>query len=367
MPVILIGNRSHRTDSTLEFEPGNRAVHQRRVAGGGRRDPPRGGPGAAGPAGGRPDRAGSPAPAVPPLALVAARRLPARAGQRLRQLGRRQELPREPRLPRPRAATSSAGPPPPSGSASISPWPGSSSRPSTPRWGLDPRGYHLTSLALHAANAVALYALTLALLAPPRPAPIARTDPRRRRWPPPSSPSTPCAPSRWPGPPASPTSPAPSSPSSPSSPTSARPRAAAAARRGWLAASFALFVAALLSPRRGRRPAGGPADPRRLPAAGSASAAGAGRCAPPCGRRSRSSSPASPSWPWPSPLAARSLAAVPSRTAPRAAIAQACYAAWFYLAKTALPIGLAAVYPAPRAIDWLEPPLPGRHPRDGRR
>ena len=50
----------------------------------------------------------------------------------------------------------------------------------------------------------------------------------------------------------------------------------------------------------------------------------------------------------------QTLAVVPSNDA-IAAIAQACYAAWFYVLKTALPTGLAAVYPAPRSIDWREP------------
>ena len=36
-------------------------------------------------------------------------------------------------------------------------------------WGLDPRGYHLASLALHALITVALYALTVALIARCRP------------------------------------------------------------------------------------------------------------------------------------------------------------------------------------------------------
>jgi Flp pilus assembly protein TadD len=36
-------------------------------------------------------------------------------------------------------------------------------------WGLDPRGYHLTSLVLHAVNAIVLFLLTLALLARCRP------------------------------------------------------------------------------------------------------------------------------------------------------------------------------------------------------
>ncbi len=39
-------------------------------------------------------------------------------------------------------------------------------------WGLDPRGYHLSSLLLHAVDAVAVYALTSALLVRCRPVPF---------------------------------------------------------------------------------------------------------------------------------------------------------------------------------------------------
>ncbi len=42
-------------------------------------------------------------------------------------------------------------------------------------WQLDPRGYHLTSLLLHVANAVVLYVLTVALLVRCRPIPASRT------------------------------------------------------------------------------------------------------------------------------------------------------------------------------------------------
>jgi len=38
-----------------------------------------------------------------------------------------------------------------------------------------------------------------------------------------------------------------------------------------------------------------------------------------------------------------------------ASIAQVCYGIWFYLLKTALPLDLIAVYPAPREIDWRVP------------
>jgi tetratricopeptide (TPR) repeat protein len=38
-----------------------------------------------------------------------------------------------------------------------------------------------------------------------------------------------------------------------------------------------------------------------------------------------------------------------------ASLARACYGTWFYLLKTALPLDLIAVYPAPRQIDWRAP------------
>ncbi len=56
-------------------------------------------------------------------------------------------------------------------------------------WGMDPAGYHFTSLLLHAANAVLFYFILLALLR--------RIDEASPPGPPPrgpsSSPSTPCA------------------------------------------------------------------------------------------------------------------------------------------------------------------------------
>jgi Flp pilus assembly protein TadD len=36
-------------------------------------------------------------------------------------------------------------------------------------------------------------------------------------------------------------------------------------------------------------------------------------------------------------------------------VAQACYGIWFYIIKTAVPLNLIAVYPAPKTIDWLAP------------
>ena len=38
-------------------------------------------------------------------------------------------------------------------------------------------------------------------------------------------------------------------------------------------------------------------------------------------------------------------------------IAQACYGAWFYLVKTAIPMDIAAFYPLPGRIDWFAPPF----------
>ena len=38
-------------------------------------------------------------------------------------------------------------------------------------------------------------------------------------------------------------------------------------------------------------------------------------------------------------------------------IAQACYAIWFYILKTVLPLDLIALYPLPRELNWLAPPF----------
>ena len=182
--------------------------------------------------------------------------------------------------------------------------------------GLDPRGYHLTSLALHAANAVALFALILALLDRCRgrsPTRCPRTaPPGRRRWPPPSSPSTPCGSRPSPGPPASPTSPAPLlHPRRPRLPP--LESGGAAPRPGWLAASLRPVRRRPALPRGGRRPAGRPADPRRLPAPATRGRPG-GRGAA-LARRSRSSSPAS--FHGPGRRRSRPTLAASSRTARR--------------------------------------------------
>jgi protein O-mannosyl-transferase len=57
-------------------------------------------------------------------------------------------------------------------------------------------------------------------------------------------------------------------------------------------------------------------------------------------------------------IAARrqSLASV-ERNDPSASLAQACYGIVFYIHKTFLPLDLIAVYPAARKIDWLAPPF----------
>jgi tetratricopeptide (TPR) repeat protein len=59
-------------------------------------------------------------------------------------------------------------------------------------------------------------------------------------------------------------------------------------------------------------------------------------------------------------IAARrqSLASV-EQTGVSASLARACYGTWFYLLKTALPLNLSAVYPAPREIDWQAPQFLG--------
>ncbi len=227
-------------------------------------------------------------------------------------------------------------------------------------WKLDPHGYHLTSVILHAANAVVLYFLTVTLLV--------RCQPDL--WL--KSPST-CTlgaglatalftvhPLRveavaW-------VSCQPYLPCALFSMLSilAYLRAferGASPRRGWLAAAFALFVAALLSH----------AVAVTLPAVlvildvyplrrfGD----GPRRWFGPAARRV---------WREKIPFFLVSLVfmgvAVAARNSdgflteqPAAAVrsASACYATWFYIQKTALPLDLVAVYPLPRVMDWLTP------------
>jgi tetratricopeptide (TPR) repeat protein len=228
-------------------------------------------------------------------------------------------------------------------------------------WGLNPRGYHATSLALFAAGAVVLHWLVVRLLdralggADPGPTRIGAAlavalfvaHPLRAEvvaWAS-CQPYLPCAlfamlsvlaylrASRE-GPPA---------------------------RWGWLAASFALFAAALLSKAVAvslpavllildvyplRRLGGGP-----------------GRWSSPEARRV---------WWEKVPYLGLSLVfmgiAVAARQrhhalvmvrewGPSARVAQACYATWFYLIKTAWPADLSAFYPLPRQVDWTDPPF----------
>ena len=129
--------------------------------------------------------------------------------------------------------------------------------------------------------------------------------------------------------------------------------------RGWLAASFVLFAAALLLARGGGRPAGSLADPGRVPTGAawtvlrrcswSCWAAGPVRETTvrglECGVRGLA-------------IAARgqSLSTV-HQSGPAASLARGCHGLWFYLARTCWPHDLAAVYPAPRHLDWRTTPF----------
>ena len=227
-------------------------------------------------------------------------------------------------------------------------------------WKLDPRGYHLTSVILHAANAVVLYVLTMTLLVRCRPDPLLQ-----RPWT--------CAlgaglatalfavhPLRveavaW----------ASCQPYLPCAlffmlavlaylrafPMDSTPR------WGWLVGAFVLFVAALLSK----------AVAVSLPAVllildvyplrrfGESP----GRWFAPTARKI---------WYEKVPFIVASLVFVllaitarkqslvaVERNAPSSSIAQACYGIWFYIRKTALPLDLMAVYPLPGRIDWFAP------------
>ena len=228
--------------------------------------------------------------------------------------------------------------------------------------GLDPFVFHATSLALHTANALALYGMTAAILARVRPDPT--TGGRRRRalcaamasalyavhplrveavaWAS-CQPYLPCAlfsllsvwayvkaGEAWPG-----------------------------RHRGWLAASFVLFAAALFShavavglpaallildayplERHGlchdgaREHVGRQALCEKLPFAALSAAVVA------------------------LAIAARgqSLSTV-HQSGPAASLAHGCHGLWFYLARTCWPHDLAAVYPAPRHVDWRTTPF----------
>ncbi len=231
-------------------------------------------------------------------------------------------------------------------------------------WNLDPRGYHLASLLLHIANAVVLYMLTVALLVrgganaclgSPWTCPLAAglatalfaVHPLRVEavaWAS-CQPYLPCtlfsmlavlaylqafA-----------TGPAP--------------------RWGWLAGSFVLFVAALLS----KAPAVSlPAvllilDVYPLRRLGD----GPGRWFGPSVRTV---------WWEKVPFVLLSLVFMGLAVAAKkqfdslvsiqnysasARIAQACYDVWFYIVKTVIPRDLTAVYPLPGRLDWLAPPF----------
>jgi protein O-mannosyl-transferase len=227
-------------------------------------------------------------------------------------------------------------------------------------WKLDPRGYHLTSVILHATNAVVLYVLAVTLLVRSRPDLLHKSPwacsvgaglatalfavhPLRVEavaWAS-CQPYLPCAlfsmlailaylaafavdSSPW---------------------------------WAWLVSSFVLFVAALLSH----------AVAVSLPAVllildvYPLRRLGTGR-----GRWFGSA--ARPVWFEKAPfvmmsivfmgvaIAARSraLAFVQQNDAP-ANVAQVCYGIWFYIFKTVLPLDLVAVYPSPKEIDWLAP------------
>jgi Flp pilus assembly protein TadD len=227
-------------------------------------------------------------------------------------------------------------------------------------WKLDPRGYHLTSVLLHAANAVVLYGLAVTMLVRCRP-----DSCRKRPWS--------CAvgaavatawfavhPLRvevvaW----------ASCQPYLPCALFSmlavlAYLRAfgiSSSPRWGWLVGSFVLFVAALLCH---AVAVGLPVvllilDVYPLRRIGD----GPGRWFGAAVRRA---------W-WEKvpfvlmsvvfmgvALAARrqAVVAMEQNDAP-ASLAQACYGIWFYLLKTVLPLDLVAVYPSPREMDWRAP------------
>jgi tetratricopeptide (TPR) repeat protein len=229
-------------------------------------------------------------------------------------------------------------------------------------FGLEARGYHLTSLLLHAANAVALYALTVALLVRCRPdlflnRPWARAigaglatalfavHPLRVEavaWVSAQS-YLPCALCAVLA-------------------VLAYLRAALegpAPRWGWLAGSLALFAAALLCK---AAAVGLPAvllivdvyPLRRL-------GGGPGRWFGPAVRRV---------WLEKAPFVALGLVFAGLAVAAKAAVgtvvplehdgvkarvALACYSTWFYLVKTVIPRGIAAYYSLPRRVDWFAP------------
>jgi protein O-mannosyl-transferase len=227
-------------------------------------------------------------------------------------------------------------------------------------WKLDPRGYHLTSVILHAMNAVVLYGLTMTLLVRCRP-----VAPLKRSWTYPLGAGLATAlfavhPLRvetvaW----------ASCQPYLPCALFSMLAvlaylrafRTAATPQWAWLGASFALFVAALLSK------AVAVSLPivflildvyplRRF-------AQNDGGWFAPAARKI---------WYEKLPFIAVSLVfmvvaivarghsvASVARNDLIGSVAQACYGIWFNIDKTVLPLDLAAVYPPPRDKNWLAP------------
>jgi tetratricopeptide (TPR) repeat protein len=233
-------------------------------------------------------------------------------------------------------------------------------------WKLDPRGYHLVSLLLHAADAVVLYVLTVTLL---------RLEP---------GPANRCLESPWACSLAAGLATAlfavhplrveavawascqPYLPCALFSMLTVLAylkafEAGSGRRRVWLASSFVLFAAALLS----KAPAVSlPAvllildvyPLRRL-------GGGPGRWFGPSVRAV---------WWEKVPFVLLGLAFMGLAIAakgeaqtliplehdgPGARLAQACYGAWFYIIKTLLPAGITAFYPSPARIDWWAPPF----------
>ena len=205
----------------------------------------------------------------------------------------------------------------------------------------------------------------------PRPARFLAREPSpacplRRAWRPPCSPCTRCESRRSPGPPASPTCPAPCSRCCRSWPTWSR-RGPARPHRGWLAASFVLFVAALLSHavavslpvvllildvyplRRPDRPDGarGRAWRRALWEKVPFVALSAAFVA--------------------LAIAARgpSLSSV-HQSGPAASLARGCHGLWFYLAKTCWPHGSRGRVPGARAPRLADDSVRPGHRGDGR-
>jgi protein O-mannosyl-transferase len=232
-------------------------------------------------------------------------------------------------------------------------------------WGLDPRGYHVVSLLLHAANAAALYAVCVALLSRCRPegggerpwsprrgsalaAALFMAHPQRAEvvaW---ASCQTylPCALFAL---------------LSVLAYLHAHPEGRPA-RVGWGVGAFGLFVAALLCK---AAAVGLPLVLLILDVYPLRRWGGARGFSGPEARRA---------WVEKLPYFALSLVftvlalearahardllgVVADQGTPAARAAQACYGAWFYLAKALWPVGLSAYYPLPATIAWSDPPF----------